>query len=179
MLRNISQRLNNRLMVMSISWFFAVILMHLAFLYYWFSLLRVAALLLLVANAVESYLLIYDLVKSFQHNAYLHDLAYFDGLTGLRNRVRLFLDADGFIEEGRIFRVLYLDLNDFKSVNDTHGHKAGDAYLRFLPGRRGRFSPRRARCTGCPATNLSASTRGRASDVSVPVGKGLPLPYSL
>lgn len=28
--------------------------------------------------------------------------------------------------------MIYLDLNDFKSVNDTHGHKAGDAYLRFF-----------------------------------------------
>ena len=63
--------------------------------------------------------------------------AYHDPLTGLANRT-LFLDR----VEARLGRsadgwpvVLFLDLDDFKIVNDTHGHEMGDAVLAAI-GRR-------------------------------------------
>lgn len=56
-----------------------------------------------------------------------------DELTGLYNRRYI---ADRVEEEisrcrryGRRMSVLYIDLDGFKQVNDTHGHKAGDAVL--------------------------------------------------
>lgn len=63
----------------------------------------------------------------------LYELANFDSLTGLANRNRLmdFLAA----ELARAKRckqslaVLFLDLDDFKEINDSYGHQTGDAIL--------------------------------------------------
>jgi diguanylate cyclase (GGDEF)-like protein len=58
-------------------------------------------------------------------------LAYTDPLTGLGNRA-LFnevLETRQRSETGRNSTVLLLDLDDFKEVNDLHGHQAGDRML--------------------------------------------------
>src|ERR1700733_11903257 len=60
-------------------------------------------------------------------------LAYFDSLTGLPNReqsrTRLVGAIEAAKEHGRILAVLYLDLDNFKRVNDTLGHAVGDELL--------------------------------------------------
>lgn len=63
------------------------------------------------------------------------DLAYRDPLTGVLNRARLDglrAEWSGRRSDERICAVAVLDLNDFKLINDTHGHRAGDRALRFL-----------------------------------------------
>ena len=66
-------------------------------------------------------------------------LAYFDALTGLPNREQLgnrlksaLLSAE---QHQRTLAVLYLDLDNFKRVNDTLGHAAGDQLLCLVASR--------------------------------------------
>ena len=76
----------------------------------------------------------------------LRKLVYFDELTGVLNR-RGFLHEtsaefhlisyDTSTVERRLgsqipFAVVFCDLDDFKRINDTHGHAAGDAALRAV-----------------------------------------------
>jgi diguanylate cyclase (GGDEF)-like protein/PAS domain S-box-containing protein len=63
----------------------------------------------------------------------LRDLAEHDSLTGLLNRRRFDEELNGAIlhlrRHGGTAALLLLDLDHFKFVNDTHGHKAGDDVL--------------------------------------------------
>jgi diguanylate cyclase (GGDEF)-like protein len=84
------------------------------------TLARAAAL---ASLAIETRRLYSDLVRRSE----------FDMLTDIHNRFSLEKYLDEQIELARqnasIFGLLYLDLNDFKQVNDTYGHKIGDRYL--------------------------------------------------
>ena len=66
-------------------------------------------------------------------------LAAFDPLTGLMNRRAGLIAVDRLMEScrkrGRSMSLLLLDVNDFKTINDSHGHSAGDAVLIELAAR--------------------------------------------
>jgi diguanylate cyclase (GGDEF)-like protein len=57
----------------------------------------------------------------------------FDLLTDIHNRFSLEKRLDALIDEARqkagIFGLIYIDLDDFKQVNDLYGHRVGDQYL--------------------------------------------------
>ncbi|WP_230874623.1 sensor domain-containing protein [Methylomonas sp. LL1] len=74
-----------------------------------------------------------DISESKQHQQTLERLAHFDPLTGLPNRS---LFADRFSQAiahskraGSLLAVCYLDLDNFKPVNDSFGHETGDELL--------------------------------------------------
>jgi len=63
----------------------------------------------------------------------LSSLALVDGLTGVASRRRVEEVAEGELAMSapdRPLSIILLDLDDFKHVNDTHGHNAGDEVLR-------------------------------------------------
>lgn len=53
-----------------------------------------------------------------------------DPLTGVLNRRGFDQEGEACIRHSSIGAVLYLDLNNFKSINDRFGHQAGDALLK-------------------------------------------------
>ena len=57
-------------------------------------------------------------------------LACLDPLTGVSNRRILQRQLESRAAEGSPFFLIYLDLNEFKQVNDTLGHQAGDDLLK-------------------------------------------------
>ncbi len=60
----------------------------------------------------------------------IRHLAYYDELTGLHNRRHLHVVAGELLAKGeKDMALLLLDLDQFKAVNDLHGHEAGDALL--------------------------------------------------
>ncbi len=72
------------------------------------------------------------------HDTLAH-LATHDTLTGLPNRSLLLdhmqLALARSARDGRPIGVLFIDLDKFKAVNDTHGHEAGDALLKEVASR--------------------------------------------
>lgn len=69
----------------------------------------------------------------------LTQLAHYDALTGLPNRrlfqSRLDMALARTRRSGETLAVFFIDLNDFKKVNDTRGHGAGDALLQVVARR--------------------------------------------
>ncbi|WP_415920212.1 putative bifunctional diguanylate cyclase/phosphodiesterase [Tateyamaria sp. SN6-1] len=59
----------------------------------------------------------------------LEKLANEDALTGLENRASLWAALEALMARGEPFAVLQIDMNDFKAINDTYGHAAGDHIL--------------------------------------------------
>ena len=64
----------------------------------------------------------------------MEQIASEDPLTGLANRRKLERGLEFLVNQSRAFSVIYVDLNGFKSINDTHGHQAGDDLLKQFAG---------------------------------------------
>ncbi|MFO7541710.1 MAG: diguanylate cyclase [Thiobacillus sp.] len=74
-----------------------------------------------------------------QYNRALESMALHDALTGLPNRRLLFdrlaLSIAHAHRNKSTMAVMYLDLDEFKQINDTLGHDAGDTLLRMVADR--------------------------------------------
>lgn len=80
-----------------------------------------------------------ELARTAQRNVELKTLATSDPLTGIHNRLAFFETFEDEIEyarrSGLSLGVLYIDLDDFKGVNDRYGHRVGDILLQIFSRR--------------------------------------------
>lgn len=80
-----------------------------------------------------------DVSERHQAEMRIERMAHYDALTGLPNRAllhdRLYHDIEVARRRHEALAVMFLDLDNFKTVNDTLGHEVGDQLLQAVAGR--------------------------------------------
>lgn len=89
-------------------------------------------------------LLLSDISQRLRDQEQLRYLAHYDQLTGLANRNRLVQRVEQLIAQARPLCLLFLDLDQFKRVNDTLGHEIGDRLLVHTARRLQRLLPEKS-----------------------------------
>lgn len=102
---------------------------------------KLALICTLAVNTTLMYQALYGLTHARRHAVQTRQESLTDALTGLNNRRAFFEQAELLVSGGRPFAIAFIDLDRFKSINDTYGHVAGDDYLRrFARAFTGQFS---------------------------------------
>jgi diguanylate cyclase (GGDEF)-like protein/PAS domain S-box-containing protein len=77
--------------------------------------------------------IIHDLTEQRRAQEHIYQLAHHDPLTGLENRFALNQHLEQVLAQarraGQPVALLFLDLDHFKKINDSHGHQTGDLLL--------------------------------------------------
>lgn len=77
-----------------------------------------------------------NITESKQNELLVQNMANYDYLTGIANRRKLLNDMEDFIIDksliGNSWYMLFCDLDGFKQINDTAGHRAGDNLLKAI-----------------------------------------------
>lgn len=88
-----------------------------------------------------------DITEQKVSDEKIHQLAYYDSMTGLPNRAlltdRFIIAAANARRKGRMMAVFFIDLDNFKTINDTVGHSFGDELL-FRVGEQLKLKMRRS-----------------------------------
>ena len=77
-------------------------------------------------------LMVENITDSRLREKQIHELAYFDQLTGLHNRASFNLTFEDWRKHKPAFALVLLDLDGFKQINDQYGHLAGDQALKHF-----------------------------------------------
>lgn len=90
---------------------------------------------LLAGHAREIHRTAVQLAEAKAHSDRLLYEVRHDGLTGLANRDFVLKTLEKRIEQGSTMAIFFIDLDGFKQINDTLGHRAGDTALTLVAER--------------------------------------------
>lgn len=116
-------------LVLFFAWFMLLGILNASFYTNLGRIIEIAFILLLSLSIVLSYHVFHALASSKKEVAALDEKSKLDPLTGLRNRVTLSQDMRECINLQKSFTLIFMDLDDFKGINDAYGHNFGDEYL--------------------------------------------------
>lgn len=95
--------------------------------------LRIGILIFFWLLLLDAYHYLKKSLENQKERDLFENLAYKDYLTGAFNRAAFERDLEGFINKEDVrFRLVLLDLNELKYINDHYGHGAGDSAIKIL-----------------------------------------------
>lgn len=113
----------------SLSWFLLTFSINLHFVFINNALLKITTMIIISLTVVFHFNLIFDILKNRSEIGSLEMQVAKDTLTGLGSRIAFSKRVDELIHQKQPFYLIYLDLNNFKGINDQFGHLVGDQYL--------------------------------------------------
>jgi diguanylate cyclase (GGDEF)-like protein len=128
-----------------------------------------------------------EIAEGKQSDAHIQHLAHHDSLTGLSNRShfrdQLTRSFDRIEQDGGSFDLFFIDLDQFKLINDSLGHRIGDLLLAAIGGRLKRSVNEHdtvARLGGDEFAIIQFAERPEDTNLLVDrVMKGIALPYDI
>jgi len=127
-LENLEGRNNYHMGFTTFSGFICINLLRFSFIYN-NVIVNLFVLVCLGIVIFNSYIILYNFINADYGVRKLGEKVYTDMLTGLLNREALFITGEELISWKKEFCVLFIDLDNFKSINDMYGHQIGDMYL--------------------------------------------------
>lgn len=128
-LRNFEDQMINFLLVQSLLWLILVNFLTYIFVEGTSPILGFIIIIVVAGNALLSYKLFYSSVFLNKTAQILTEKIKYDPLTKLKSRESMNEDALNKIGNGLAFTIVFIDLDNFKGINDNYGHSIGDAYL--------------------------------------------------
>lgn len=99
---------------------------------YYSAYLASCAILVFLSTVIINYVVyLKDHFIDQKERTTLNEMAFIDRLTGIPNRASCDLSIQKLKEKER-YVILFFDLNNLKTANDSYGHEVGDAFIRYV-----------------------------------------------